>query len=131
MGISVEEEEEDADAGAASDVEDEYEIRGVFETILQNNMEQLQWTALSVLLLSFSTGLLATAHELPHFVSTVVSGSHGADLEEFKELVPEACAVSADLIEQVSDSIDFISRGLLFQFDIVLLCDVDQLSCWQ
>lgn len=98
MGISV----DDSDAiGAPVATAEEYEIRGVFESVLHNNMEQLQWTALSVLLLAFSTSLLATAHEVPDLLSAFLSGDTSSELEQIRETVPEAFGVTADLIEQV------------------------------
>lgn len=95
MGISV----KDA-AGVAREApaEEEFEIRGVHETVLKNNMEQLQWTALSVLLLALSTALLATAQDLP---ANVVLESASGELAEMQETLPEALSVTADFWEQV------------------------------
>jgi hypothetical protein len=93
LGLSI-------DAGSESDgeqpTEPEYKIEGPFETVLKNNMEQLQWTSLSVALLSASTALLAIAQDVPAHI--MGSKEH---LLTAQEALPNMIAFGVDMSEQV------------------------------
>jgi hypothetical protein len=105
MGISVDEVDLSSN-GAEQALKEaerpEFEIQGVFETVLKNNMEQLQWTSLSVMLLSLSTSLLAVAQDIP---AHIVASKH--HLTVAGESLPDVVAFSVDLSEQVHFSYPF------------------------
>lgn len=71
-------------------------ITGDLETVLKNNLEQLQWTSLSVSLLAASTALLGVAQDVPALL--VSSHMH---LEVARDALPELTGFGVDMSEQV------------------------------
>lgn len=95
LGLSVDD-DEGTDGTSAVGAEPEFEITGHYEAVLKSNMEQLQWTALSMLLLSLSTCLLAVAQDLP-----VRWLSDPAHFQLSESACQDLVAFGVDLSEQV------------------------------
>jgi hypothetical protein len=96
VGISVDERDSQKDNIKSGSQRAEFEIVGTYETVLKNNMDQLQWTTLSMLLLSLSTALLGVAQEVPAqltFHPSVLAIADGS--------VQDWLAFGVDLSEQV------------------------------
>lgn len=73
----------------------EYEIRGAHESVLKGNMDVLQWTTLSVFMLSLSTVMLAVARDVPYLLL------HAGDIEDLDDGVLRVMGSGVDLFEQV------------------------------
>jgi hypothetical protein len=97
MGVVVDERATNQGSQGKNSQRAEFEISGTYETVLKNNMDQLQWTTLSMLLLSLSTALLAVAQEfhegLAKFHPSVATLTDGT--------VEEWLAFGVDFSEQV------------------------------
>jgi hypothetical protein len=89
---------DDSSSDSEEPEEPEFAIEGVFETVLKNNMEQLQWTSLSVALLAASTALLAIAQDIPQ---RVLGSSE--QLVTVREALPIFMAFGVDMSEQVRE----------------------------
>jgi hypothetical protein len=133
VGISVDDRDSQKENIKSDSQRAEFEIVGTYETVLKNNMDQLQWTTLSMLLLSLSTALLGVAQEVPAqltvhpSVLAIADGSvqdwlaFGVDLSE-QVCLRHVCAVSLVSLQMVGSRDHFIFLLMVTVGDMICCC---------